>query len=377
MRLRVDTYGRWALVARTAGDVRDVMIEGESGLLSVFPRHQRPEWQPSRRRLTFHNGAIGTTFSAEEPDQLRGPQHEAAWSDEIATWPYPEAWDNLQLGLRLGVRPRQVVTGTPKPKRHIRELLAAVGQDVVLTQGTTYENRLNLAPAFFRQIIRKYEGTTLGRQELKGEYLDELPGALWKRANLDEHRRRENQVPDMQRIVVAIDPATTHGEESDQTGMAVAGLGVDGAFYVFEIAGYRMTPLGWARRGVMLLDDYEADRIVAESNQGGELVESNIRTVRRNAPVKLIHAKRGKIPRAEPVAALYEQGRVHHVGTFEDAEDQLVAFPVATELDDMVDALVHAITELEEGGGPAAGGSGPPPATIREQIARRRAGLGR
>jgi predicted phage terminase large subunit-like protein len=286
-----------------------------------------------------------------------------------------EAWDNLQLGLRLGVRPRQVVTTTPKPLRILRELLAATGHDVVLTRGTTYENRLNLAPAFFRQIIRRYEGTTLGRQELKGELLDDVPGALWKRAMLDEHRVRPERVPDMQRIVVGIDPATTHGEDSDQTGMAVAGRGVDGAFYVFEIAGYRMSPLAWARRGLMLLDDYEADRIVAESNQGGELVESNIRTVRANAPTKLIHAKRGKVPRAEPVAALYEQGRVHHVGTFEDAEDQMCAFPVATELDDLVDALVHAITELEEGGGPPAGGSGPPPVSIREQIARSRAGL--
>lgn len=376
VRRRVDTYGRWAFVARTAGDVRDVMIEGESGLLSVMPPHQRPDWQPSRRRITFQNGAIATTFSAEEPDQLRGPQHEAAWSEEIATWPYVEAWDNLQLGLRLGVRPRQVATTTPKPLRILRELIAANDIDVVLTRGTTYENKANLAPAFFRKIIRKYEGTTLGRQELKGEILDDIPGALWKRALLDEHRRREDQVPDMQRIVVGLDPATTHGEDSDQTGMAVAGRGVDGEFYVFEIAGYRMSPLGWGKRAVMFLDDYEADRIVAESNQGGELVESNIRTVRANVPVKLIHAKRGKVVRAEPVAALYEQGRVHHVGTFEDAEDQMCAFPVASDLDDMVDALVHAIAELEEGSGPPAGGSGPAPATIREQIARRRAGLG-
>lgn len=375
VRRRIDTYGRWALVARTAGDVRDVMIEGESGLLSVFPPSQRPDWQPSRRRLTFHNGAIATTFSAEEPDQLRGPQHEAAWGDEVATWPYVEAWDNLQFGLRLGVHPRQVVTTTPKPLRILRELIAAKDLDVVLTRGTTYENKLNLAEAFFRKIIRKYEGTTLGRQELKGELLDDIPGALWKRALLDEHRRRDDQTPDMQRIVVGVDAATTHGEESDQTGMAVVGRGTDGEFYVFEIEGYRMSPLGWGKRSIMFLDDYEADRIVAESNQGGEMVESNIRTVRANAPVKLIHAKRGKVIRAEPVAALYEQGRVHHVGTFEDAEDQMCAFPVATELDDMVDALVHAITELDEGGGPAAGGSGPAPATIREQIAKRRAGI--
>jgi predicted phage terminase large subunit-like protein len=376
VRSNIDRYGRWAFVGRTNPDCRDVMIEGESGILSVFPPHQRPEFQASRRRISFHNGAVATIYSASEPDQLRGPQHEAAWSDEVASWPYVEAWDNLQLGLRLGARPRQVVTTTPKPLRVLRELIAASDLDVVLTRGTTYENRLNLAPAFFEQIIRKYEGTTLGRQELKGELLDDVPGALWKRALLDEHRVAPERCPEMQRIVVGIDPATTHGEDSDQTGMAVAGLGVDGEYYVFEIAGYRMSPLAWAKRGLMLLEDYEADRIVAESNQGGDLVESNIRTVRAGAPVKLIHAKRGKIPRAEPVAALYEQGRVHHAGTFEDAEDQMCAFPVATELDDMVDALVHAIADLEEGGGPAAGGSGPAPISIREQIVRRRAGLG-
>jgi predicted phage terminase large subunit-like protein len=376
VRANIHRYGRWAFVARTATDCRDVMVEGESGILSVFPPHQSPEYQASRRRLVFANGAIATLFSANEPDQLRGPQHEAAWSDEVASWPYVEAWDNLQLGLRLGPCPRQVVTTTPKPLRILRELLAVEGADVVATRGTTYDNRSNLAPAFFEQIIRRYEGTTLGRQELCGELLDDVPGALWKRALLDAHRVQPDAVPQMQRIVVGIDPATTHGEDADLTGMAVAGLGTDGEFYVLEIGGYRMSPLGWAKRAIMLFEDYEADRIVAESNQGGELVEANIRTVRANAPIKLIHAKRGKVPRAEPVAALYEQGRVHHVGLFEDAEDQMCTFPVATELDDMVDALVHAITELEQDGVAPAGMTGPPPVSIREQIARRRAGLG-
>ena len=375
VRKRLGTYGRWAFVGRTAGDVREVMVEGESGILSVFPPNERPDYQPSRRRITFANGAIATLSSAAEPDMLRGPQHEAAWSDEVATWPYIEAWDNLQLGLRLGPRPRQVVTTTPKPLRIVRELAAAAGIDVVLTRGSTYENRDNLAPAFYQRIVSKYEGTTLGRQEIHGEVLEEVPGALWRRALIEGARVGAEQVPDQRRIVVGIDPATTHGEDSDYTGMAVAGLGVDGEFYVFEGEGYRMSPLGWAKRALMLLDDYEADRFVVEANQGGELVSSNIATVRPNAPVKRIHAMRGKVIRAEPVAALYEQGRVHHVGMLEDLEDEMCRFPVATEFDDRVDALVHAITELMGGGEPAAGGWGPAPVTIREQIARRRAGL--
>jgi len=371
VRSKIDTYGRWALVARAPGDVRDVMIEGESGLMRVFPRHERPDWQPSRRRLTFHNGALATTFGSYEPDELRGPQHEAAWSDEVATWKYPETWDNLQLGLRLGPKPRQVVTSTPRPLRIIRELLAAT--DVVVTRGTTYENRANLAAAFYDLILSKYEGTTLGRQEIHGELLDELPGALWRRALIDAARIAA--APEQQRIVIAIDPATTHGEDSDQTGIAIAGRGLDGDYYVFGIEGYRLTPLGWGKRAVDEFDRWAADRIVAESNQGGEMVEANIRNVRRDVPVELIHAKRGKVLRAEPIAALYEQGRVHHVGMFADAEDQLCRFPVATDLDDMVDALVHALTELEAVPAPA-GATGPPPETIKEQIERRRLGIG-
>lgn len=369
VRSRIDTYRRWAFVARTSADVRDVMIEGESGLLSVFPRSERPEWQPSRRRITFPNGAVGTTFSSKEPDQLRGPHHEAAWSDEVAAWIYPEAWDMLQLGLQLGPRPRQVATSTPKPLRIIRNLLSREGKDVVVTRGTTYENRDNLAPAFYAEIVSKYEGTTLGRQEIHGELLEDIPGALWKRSLIDD--RRAEQMPDLARIVVAVDAATTHGEDSDETGIAVAGKGVDGRFYVLHIRGYRLSPLGWGMKAVELYDVWHADRVVVEDNQGGELVESNIRTIRRDVPIKRIHAKRAKVIRAEPVAALYEQGRVSHVGAFEDAEDQMCRFPVATELDDQVDALVHAITELMDTGEPA-GAAGPPPTTIRDRVRRSR-----
>jgi len=343
---------RVALVGSTASDVRDVMVQGESGLLAVCERAGfSARYNPSLRKITFGNGAVAFTYSADEPGRLRGPQHDGAWSDEIAAWRYADSWDQLQFGLRLGTNPRQVATTTPRPIKLVRDLIAA--QSTTVTRGSTYDNRSNLAPAFFEQIITKYEGTTLGRQELLGELIEDIEGALWKRAMIDAHRVRIVDVPEMTRIMVAIDPATTHGEESDETGIAVAGLGTDKHFYVLHASGHRVSPNDWATRAVALYDQFEANEIVAESNQGGEMVKQTILNACRDRTVKpkikLIHASRGKQVRAEPVVALYEQGKCHHVGQFASAEDQMVTFPVSGDNDDQVDALVHAITGLGVG----------------------------
>lgn len=332
---------RIALVAPIASDARDVMVEGESGLLSVCPPWNRPKYEPSKRRLTWPNGALATTYSADEPDRLRGPQHDLAWADEIASWRYPEAYDMLMLGLRLGKDPRAVVTTTPKPIHILRELIKQT--TVEITKGSTYENRDNLAPAFFEQIIRKYEGTRIGRQELEAELLDDIPGALWTRGII----RRTEDPPDMIRIVVAVDPEATSTEESSETGIVVAGKGSDGLGYILEDLTVRGTPDEWARVVCGAYRKWEADRVVAETNQGGEMVEAVIRTVDMNVSYKGVHASRGKVARAEPIAALYEQGRVKHVGTFDLLEDQMCSYVPGEKSPDRMDALVWALTELQ------------------------------
>jgi predicted phage terminase large subunit-like protein len=342
---------RVALVAPTAADARDVMVEGESGLLSIGVPQQRPHYEPSKRRLTWPNGAIATTYSADEPERLRGPQHDAAWCDEIASWRYPEAWDMLMFGLRLGNDPRVVVTTTPKPIKIIRELIA--DPTTVITRGSTYDNRDNLAPAFLHQIIRKYEGTRLGRQELNAELLDDVPGALWNRALLEETRWPVHRnVPDLVRIAVAIDPAASTGEDSDETGIVVAGKDANGHGYVLADQSGRYPPTEWARTAIALYRQHKADRIVAEVNNGGDMVEATIRMLDPNVSYTKVHASRGKVVRAEPVAALYEQKRIHHVGAFPTLEDQMCAF--TTDFDrkaagfspDRVDALVWAFADL-------------------------------
>lgn len=352
-----DQCGRIALVAPTAADVRDVIVEGESGLLAIAPPWDRPVYEPSKRRLTWDNGAIATCYSADEPDRLRGPQHGAAWGDEVAAWRYPEAWDMLMFGLRLGDDPRAVVTTTPKPVKLIRDLLRDPTTRV--TRGSTYDNAANLAPTFMRQVVRKYEGTRLGRQELNAELLDDVPGALWKRDDIPHTAIP----PALRRIVVAIDPATTSGENADETGIIVAGLGADGRGYVLDDLTCRETPQRWATVAVEAFQRHGADRIVAETNQGGDLVENTIRTVASLVPYRGIHAKRGKVLRAEPVSALYEQGRVSHVGHLAALEDQMCSFTsdfdraAAGYSPDRVDALVYALTELmvEEHARPARG----------------------
>jgi predicted phage terminase large subunit-like protein len=341
---------RIALVAPTAADVRDVIVEGQSGILAISSSWCRPTYEPSRRRLTWPNGAIATTYSADEPERLRGPQHDAAYCDEVGAWRYPEAWDQLMFGLRLGKNPRCVVTTTPRPIKLIKDLLAREGKDVAVTRGSTYENRNNLAPVFLEQIVRRYEGTRLGRQELNAEVLDDVPGALWDRARIDA-ARVEHQ-PALRRIVVAIDPAVTSGEDADETGIVVAGTGEDGHGYVLEDLSGRYAPIEWARIAVAAYRRHRADRIIAETNNGGEMVEATVRMVDPNVSFKAVHASRGKFTRAEPVSALYEQTRVHHVGMLPGLEDQMCSFTPdfdrerAKSSPDRVDALVWAFTEL-------------------------------
>jgi phage terminase large subunit-like protein len=351
-RVEAGLASRVALVGPTASDVRDVMIEGDSGLRAIAPAAERPLYEPSKRRLTWPNGAVALAFSADEPERLRGPQHDFAWCDELASWRYAAAWDNLLLGLRLGADPRVVVTTTPKPVKLVRDLLAAPG--TVVTRGTTFENADHLAPAFLDAIVQRYRGTRLGRQELDAELLDDVPGALWSRDVIEA--ARVAAAPDLARLVVAIDPAASSGEGADETGIVVAGLAHDGQVYVLDDLSGRMTPRAWALAAVAAYKKFAADRIVAEINNGGEMVEATLRSVASDAPFRALRASRGKAIRAEPVAALYEQGRVHHVGCFPALEDQLCAFtaaPAKAGVDraagaspDRLDALVWAITDL-------------------------------
>jgi phage terminase large subunit-like protein len=347
-RIETGAARRVALVAPTAADARDVMVEGESGLVAVAPPEFRPRYEPSKRRLIWPNGAVATCYSAAEPARLRGPQHDAAWCDELAAWRYEEAWDMLMLGLRLGPDPRCVVTTTPKPVRLVRRLLGDA--TVAVTRGATRENRGNLAPPFLAAIVARYAGTRLGRQELEAELLDDVPGALWQRGALEA--ARVAAAPALARVVVAIDPAASAGPEADETGIIVAGVTEDGAGYVLEDLSGRMSPHQWAARALEACRRFKADRIVAEVNNGGDMVEATLRALDPSAPYKPVRASRGKAVRAEPVAALYEKGRVRHVGAFPSLEDQMCGFTptfdraTAGFSPDRVDALVWALSEL-------------------------------
>lgn len=348
-RVLLGEAGRIALVAPTAADARDVMVEGPSGLLAIAPDGMRPTYEPSRRRLEWPNGALAYTFSAEEPDRLRGPQFDAAWCDELAAWKDGRStWDQLQFGLRLGRKPRACVTTTPRPIAILRELLAR--GDVVTTRGGTLDNQENLAPGFLAALQSRYGGTRLGRQELSGELLEDVAGALWTRDMIDAAQVRN--VPEMVRVVVAVDPSGTRGasDGGDEVGIVVAGKGVDGIAYVLADRTCKLSPDGWGRRAVEAYREFSADRIVAERNFGGAMVESVIRQVDRNVAYREVTASRGKTARAEPVAALYEQNRVKHVAGLSDLEDQLCAMTaggfVGDGSPDHADALVWAITEL-------------------------------
>lgn len=348
-------YSRVALVAETAADCRDVLVEGDSGILSVHPKAFRPVYEPSKRRVTWPNGAVATLYNATEPDQLRGPQHDLSWCDELAKWRYAqETWDMLQFGLRLGTSPRQMITTTPRPIVLLRQIMA--DKRTVITRGSTFDNAANLAGTFLENIKQKYEGTRLGRQELDAEVLDDVPGALWTRETIDRSRRKKSdKLPDMQRVVVAIDPAAksqanAKSDGTAETGIIVAGLGVDGRGYVLDDQTCALGPNGWGRRAVSCFDLWQADAIVVETNQGGDMVKQVIHSVRDTISVIEVHASRGKVTRAEPISALYEQNRVSHVGSFADLEDQMVLFTpmgIAGETTgDRVDALVWALSQL-------------------------------
>ena len=343
---------RIALVAETAPDARDVMVLGPAGLLACHSKEFRPTYYPSKRLVEWPNGAQAILFNAVEPDQLRGPQFDGAWCDELAKWRYAsQTWDQLQFGLRLGEHPRQIVTTTPRPIPVVRRLIKDAATTV--TRGRTFDNSANLAAPFLRQIEERYGGTRLGRQELDGEILEDIPGALWNRSIIDEARFPEAP-KDLTRVIVAVDPAATSGEDSDETGIVVVGCAPDkdGVMqgYILADRSVKGSPEEWARRAVQAYREFSADKIVAEKNNGGEMVETVLKTVDRTVPIKLVHASRGKVVRAEPISALYEQGRVHHVGRFDKLEDQMCQFshdmPRSEGSPDRVDALVWGLTEI-------------------------------
>lgn len=345
---------RIALVAETAADARDVIILGDSGLINCDPTLTKDSWSPTNRRLSWPNGSTAWCYNATEPDQLRGPQHHFAWVDELAKFQYmQETWDQLQFGLRLGDHPQVLVTTTPRPLPLIKKLM--VDADTVVTRGATLDNQSNLAANTVKQLYERYGGTRLGRQELEGEILGDIPGALWNRDDIDNSRIGE--VPaNLERVFVAVDPAVSANENSDEHGIIVVGLARDkdgyARGYVLEDGTLRGQPEDWARKAVSLYRSWSADKIIAEKNQGGLMVESTIKAVDRSVPVKLVHASRGKIIRAEPISALYEQGRIHHVGRFDLLEDQMCMFSVdnirniSTGSPDRVDALVWGMTEI-------------------------------
>ena len=345
MRSKVESgrWGRVALIGPTAADARDVMVEGDSGMLAIAPPWFRPHYEPSKRRVTWPNGATAHLYSADEPERMRGPQHHGAWADEIAVWRYLEdAWSNLLFGLRLGDAPQIVATTTPRPLRWLRKLMDR--PTTITTTGTSYDNWDNLAPTYIEEVISPYVGTRLGRQEIHGELLEDVEGALWTQA-LIEAGRVERVPEDLRRIVVGVDPPGGRAE----AGIVAAGLAANGRdYYVLDDRSLRGSPDTWGTATVDLLDWFHGDRIVAESNYGGSMVASTIATVDPNAPVKLVHASVGKRIRAEPVAALYEQGRVHHVSTFTALEDEMCSYTGAPgeESPNRLDALVWALTEL-------------------------------
>jgi phage terminase large subunit-like protein len=346
-------YSRIALVAETAADARDVIVEGESGILATAPPWNRPKYEPSKRRVTWNNGAIATTYSGDEPDQLRGPQHDKALVDEWAKYKYPaETLSNLLFGLRLGDNPQALIATTPRPIPPLIDLLNE--PTTVATRGSLYENIANLPASFISLIKSKYEGTRLGRQEIGGEILDDNPNALWNREAIEAGR--VTQAPSLFRIVVAVDPSGNEGADSTSESANECGIvtaGVAGAqldkreLYVLGDSSGMMTPTQWAKQAVADYHRFDADAIVAESNFGGAMVKAIIRSIDPNVPVRLVHASRGKHIRAEPVAALYEQGRGHHVGMFATLEDEMVQWePGSGTSPNRVDALVWAGTDL-------------------------------
>ncbi len=338
-------YSPIALIGQTKADVRDTIIEiGESSLLRISPPWFYPEYEPSKRRLVWPNGVIGVVFSGDEPDQLRGPQHAKVLVDELAKFKYPQdTWDNLEMGLRIGDNPQAVVTTTPRPLKIIKELMR--DKHTAVTTGHTMENRANLAPPFLARILERYEGTRLGRQELAGEILEDNPGALWQRAMIDQYRVTAN--PDLIRVVVGVDPPGG----ATECGIVVAGDAGNGHYYVLDDRSLQDTPDKWAEAVLTGYNRNRADAIIGEANFGGDMVENTIKQAARIRNLvyryKAVQASRGKAVRAEPIVALYEQGRVHHVGNFSTLEDEMCEWvPGESDSPNRIDALVWALTEL-------------------------------
>lgn len=339
---------RIALVGLTLAQVRSVMVEGVSGLIGVHAPDERPHYDVSRNQIQWPNGAVAQMFAADDPDNLRGPQFDAAWCDELAKWRRAQhGWDMLQFALRLGEHPQAVVTTTPRPLQLIKRLIA--DEATVTTRARTTDNAANLAPSFLAGILKRYGGTALGRQEIDGEIVEDRGGGLWRKSWLDQHRIAAP--PELKRIVVAVDPPVTSSATSDACGIIVAGLGEDGRAYVIADRTIRgREPAVWARAAVAAYRDFAADRIVAEVNQGGDLVLGVMRQVELSVPIRAVRATRGKWVRAEPVSALYAEGRVVHVGEFPELEAQMCAFGAdglaQGRSPDRLDALVWALTDL-------------------------------
>jgi len=338
-----------ALVGETEHDVREVMIEGPAGLLQVSPRSERPQWMSSRRRLEWPNGAVGLVFSAEDPEQLRGPQFDAAWCDELAKWRHADAtFDMLQFGLRLGARPRQLITTTPRPISLIKRLVA--DPRAAVTRAATHANAVHLSPAFLNEVLARYAGTRLGRQEIDGEIIEERTDALWTRALIEASRVRV--APPLLRVVVGIDPPGSSRPGADSCGIVAAGIAEDDHIYVLEDASVAgLNPHGWASKAVALFHRLEADCLVAEVNFGGDMVRAVIQQIDAGVPLRTVRATRGKWLRAEPVAMMYQQGRIRHVyPPLQALEDEMCDFGLgglsSGASPDRLDALVWAVTEL-------------------------------
>lgn len=348
-------YRRIALVAEDAGDARDVMVEGESGILGISPPWFKPNYEPSKRRLTWPNGARATIYSADDPESLRGPQHDAAWLDELCKWRYQqEAWDQLQFGLRLGRRPVQCITTTPKPTKLLKEIVKR--KSTIITKGHTYDNLDNLAESFREAVVSRYEGTRLGRQELSAEILDDNPNALFHQGLIEAARKKKGEVPEsLNMTVIAVDPPTTGKENSDECGIIAASRDIPNTnhahFYIHQDHSVQgRSPEQWAQTAVSAYYKHMANAIVCEVNQGGDMVESVIKNADPTVKVIKVRASKGKWIRAEPVAGLYEQGRVHHVGSFSALEDQMCDFDPSGTVEgkspDRLDALVWGLAEL-------------------------------
>lgn len=343
---RTKVSPRIALVAPNVARARDTLVEGESGILATAAPGQMPQWEPSKHKLTFPNGAEAYTYSGEEPDSLRGPQHYDAWLDEPAHMPLIEdVWNMLLFGMRLGKQPRICATTTPVPTKWMKALIA--DDSTVSVAVSTYANIDNLAPQFAQTILRRYEGTRLGRQEIHGEILADVDGALWEYEFFDGEGLRVDEPPyPLDRIIVAIDPAGTNRKKSDETGIVIVGVKDDDYYVIADWSG-KYSPKGWADRAMTAYREFEADAIVVETNYGGDMVRNTLENIDESPRIIEVNSRRGKVIRADPIVALYERGLVHHVATgLGDLEDQLVSWVPGNDSPDRLDALVHGLTNL-------------------------------